>query len=119
MLAIDEYNNISIVQGNTATIDITPLDDDDKPVIMENGDKIIFSVKSIRKTLITKVLTADMQDDEGYLTLEITPEDTLYLPPDKYYYDCLFIAANGEAYTFIGKAIFEISKAISRKDDVT
>lgn len=45
MLTIDEYNNISIVQG----IDITPLDDDDKPVIMESDDKIIFSVKSIRK----------------------------------------------------------------------
>lgn len=118
MIDID-VNDIEIVQGNTAEIDITPLEDDDTPVIMQDGDKVIFTVALGRKTYIKKELTAAMQNEDGSLTLMLNPEDTMSMPPIDYEYDCLFIFADGNPYTFIKKAKFTVDKAISKKDDVT
>lgn len=120
MIDID-VNDIEIVQGNTAEIDITPLEDDsvDTPVIMQNGDKVIFTVALGRKTYIKKELTAAMQNEDGSLTLMLSPEDTINMPPIDYEYDCLFIYADGRPYTFIQKAKFTVDKAISKKGDVT
>lgn len=118
MIDID-VNDIEIVQGNTAEIDITPLEDDDTPVIMQSGDKVIFTVALGRKTYIKKELTAAMQNEDGSLTLILNPEDTMTMPPIGYEYDCLFIYADGSSYTFIQKAKFIVDKAISKKGDVT
>lgn len=118
MIDID-VNDIEIVQGNTAEIDITPLEDDDTPVIMQDGDKVIFTVALGRKTYIRKELTAAMQNKDGSLTLTLSPEDTINMPPIDYEYDCLFIFADGSSYTFIQKAKFIVDKAISKKGDVT
>lgn len=118
MIDID-VNDIEIVQGNTAEIDITPLEDDDTPVIMQDGDKVIFTVALGRKTYIRKELTAAMQNEDGSLTLTLSPEDTINMPPIDYEYDCLFIFADGSSYTFIQKAKFTVDKAISKKGDVT
>lgn len=118
MIDID-VNDIEIVQGNTAEIDITPLEDDDTPVIMQDGDKVIFTVALGRKTYIKKELTAAMQNEDGSLTLTLSPEDTINMPPIDYEYDCLFIFADGSSYTFIQKAKFTVEKAISKKGDVT
>lgn len=118
MIDID-VNDIEIVQGNTAEIDITPLEDDDTPVIMQKGDKVIFTVALGRKTYIKKELTAAMQNKDGSLTLTLSPEDTINMPPIDYEYDCLFIFADGSSYTFIQKAKFTVDKAISKKGDVT
>lgn len=118
MIDID-VNDIGIVQGNTAEIDITPLEDDDTPVIMQEGDKVIFTVALGRKTYIRKELTAAMQNEDGGLTLTLSPEDTINMPPIDYEYDCLFIFADGSSYTFIQKAKFTVDKAISKKGDVT
>lgn len=118
MIDID-VNDIEIVQGNTAEIDITPLEDDDTPVIMQSGDKVIFTVALGRKTYIKKELTAAMQNEDGSLTLMLNPEDTMTMPPIDYEYDCLFIYADGSSYTFIKAAKFTVEKAISKKGDVT
>lgn len=120
MIDID-VNDIEIVQGNTAEIDITPLEDDsvDTPVIMQDGDKVIFTVALGRKTYIRKELTAAKQNKDGSLTLTLSPEDTINMPPIDYEYDCLFIFADGSSYTFIQKAKFTVDKAISKKGDVT
>lgn len=118
MIDID-VNDIEIVQGNTAEIEITPLEDDDTPVIMQDGDKVIFTVALGRKTYIRKELTAAMQNEDGSLTLTLSPEDTINMPPIDYEYDCLFIFADGSSYTFIQKAKFTVEKAISKKGDVT
>jgi len=114
MIDID-VNDIEIVQGNTAEIDITPLEDDDTPVIMQNGDKVIFTVALGRKTYIRKELTAAMQNEDRSLTLMLNPEDTINMPPIDYEYDCLFIFADGSSYTFIQKAKFTVDKAISKR----
>lgn len=118
MIDTDNLNNIAMVQGNTAEIDITPLEDDDTPVIMQEGDKVIFSVAANRKKLIKKELTAAMQNEDGSLTLMLTPEDTMNIPPNEYKYDCLYVFEDGSSYTFIKKAKFKVDEAISKKGDV-
>lgn len=119
MLKIDAEGNITLTQGNSAEIAIVPYyNTEDEPIVPEDGDKVIFCVKCARKVIIRKELTAaDYDEEEQALKLIMKPEDTINLPPSDYRYDCLYIFANGEAYTFIDKAIFKIVEAIAKKGD--
>lgn len=118
MLVIDGNNNITLTQGNSAEIDITPLDTDGKPIELQEGDKVIFKVESCRKAVIERVLTAeDWDDEEKALKLILTPEETADLPCMAYTYDCLYIFADSSAYTFIDAAQFKIVKAIAKVGD--
>ena len=118
MLRIDSANNITITQGNSAEIDVTPLDADGKPIELQEGDKVIFKVESCRKEIYKKELTAeDWDDEEEALKLILTPEDTADLPCMRYAYDCLYIFADGSAYTFIDAAQFKVVKAIAKVGD--
>lgn len=118
MLKIDDKGNITLTQGNSAEIALQPYYTDDEPISPEEGDKVIFRAEYGRKTILNKELTAaDYDAEEQAFKLILDPEDTLYLPPNDYSYDCLYIFANGEAYTFIDKAVFKIVKAIAKKGD--
>lgn len=118
MLMIDGSNNITLTQGNSAEIDVTPLDAEGEPIELQEGDKVIFKVESCRKAVIERVLTAeDWDDEEKALKLILTPEETADLPCMKYSYDCLFVFEDGSAYTFIDAAMFRIVKAIAKVGD--
>lgn len=118
MLEIDKYNNITITQGNSAEIDITPLDKEGKPYELQEGDKVIFKVESCRKEIIRQVLTAeDWDSEQDGLIMVLNPEDTVNLPCKEYTYDCLYIFADGSAKTFIDEAIFEVVRAIAKVGD--
>lgn len=118
MLEIDKYNNITITQGNSAEIDITPLDEDGKPYELQEGDKVIFKVESCRKEIIRRVLTAeDWDSEQDGLIMVLNPEDTVNLPCKEYTFDCLYIFADGSAKTFINAAMFKVVKAIAKVGD--
>lgn len=118
MLRIDSANNITLTQGNSAEIDVAPLDRDGEPIELQEGDKVIFKVESCRKVVIERVLTAeDYDSEEKALKLLLTPEDTVNLPCMAYTYDCLYIFSDGSAYTFIDAAQFKIVKAIAKVGD--
>lgn len=118
MLRIDSANNITLTQGNSAEIDVTPLDADGEPIELQEGDKVIFKVESCRKVVVERVLTAeDWDSEEEALKLILTPEETVSLPCMAYTYDCLYIFADGSAYTFIDAAQFKIVKAIAKVGD--
>ena len=115
MLKIDSENNITLTQGNSAEINITPVDSDGNTVVPEQGDMIVFTIKYCSKELFRKVLgTEDWDIEEEALKLILNPKDTADLPPNNYAYDCLYIFADGSAYTFIDKAIFRVVRAISK-----
>lgn len=120
MLKIGKDNEIVLTQGNSAEIDITPLDEDGEPIELQEGDKVIFKVMwRQRNRILKKELTAaDWDSEEKALKLLLTPEDTVYLPEGNYVYDCLYIFADGSAYTFIDAAVFKIVKAIAKVGDV-
>jgi hypothetical protein len=118
MLDIDKYNNITITQGNSAEIDITPLDEEGKPYELQEGDKVIFKVESCRKEIIRRVLTAEAWDSEqDGLIMVLNPEDTVNLPCKEYTFDCLYIFADGSAKTFIDAAMFKVVRAIAKVGD--
>lgn len=118
MLDIDKYNNITITQGNSAEIDITPLDEEGKPYELQEGDKVIFKVESCRKEIIRRVLTAeDWDSEQGGLIMVLYPEDTVNLPCKEYTFDCLYIFADGSAKTFIDAAMFKVVRAIAKVGD--
>lgn len=118
MLDIDKYNNITITQGNSAEIDITPLGEDGKPYELQEGDKVIFKVESCRKEIIRRVLTAeDWDSEQDGLIMVLNPEDTVNLPCKEYTFDCLYIFADGSAKTFIDAAMFKVVKAIAKVGD--
>ena len=115
MLKIDRANNITLTQGNSAEIDITPIDTAGEPVVLEEGDMVVFTIKHCRKEVFRKVLGAEDWDvDEKALKLILNPEDTADLPPCNYEYDCLYIFEDGSAYTFIDRATFKLVRAISK-----
>ena len=131
MLRTDSANNITITQGNSAEIDVTAYDEEGNPIELQEGDKVIFKVECNGKEIIKKVLTSENFDsEEKALKLILKPEDTINLPLEKhitpsggsyydtsYYYDCLYIFADGSAYTFIDAAQFKIVKAIAKVGD--
>lgn len=118
MLRIDRANNIAITQGNSAEIDITPLDEDGKPYELQEGDKVIFKVESCRKEIIRRVLTAeDWDSEQDGLIMVLDPEDTVNLPCKEYTFDCLYIFADGSAKTFINAAMFKVVRAIAKVGD--
>ncbi|MCR5815969.1 MAG: hypothetical protein K6F91_03715 [Ruminococcus sp.] len=119
MLRIDSANNITLTQGNSAEIDVTPLDADGEPIELQEGDKVIFKVMWRRRNRILKkeLTAADWDSEEKALKLILTPEDTVYLPEGMYEFDCLYIFADGSAYTFIDAAQFKVVKAIAKVGD--
>lgn len=118
MLRIDRANNITITQGNSAEIDITPLDEEGKPYELQEGDKVVFKVESCRKEIIRRVLTAeDWDSEQDGLIMILNPEDTVNLPCKEYTFDCLYIFADGSAKTFINAAMFKVVKAIAKVGD--
>ena len=120
MLKIGKDNEIVLTQGNSAEIDITPLDEDGEPIELQEGDKVIFKIMwRQRNRILKKELTAaDWDSEEKALKLLLTPEDTVYLPEGNYAYDCLYIFADGSAYTFIDATQFKVVRAIAKVGDV-
>jgi predicted amino acid racemase len=78
MFDIFDKNVIRIARGNSASINITPIDTDTgTPVILQEGDKVLFTVKNQNgATVMKKVLTsADYDDGEDTsLNCSIEPD---------------------------------------------
>lgn len=103
MLTITSSNVLKLTKGNSCIIDITPIDATTKqPVILQSGDKVLFTVKGYSGTVLQKTLTeADYDDGDTSLNCAINPEDTVDLPVGEYAYDCLYLTDDGQAVTFI------------------
>jgi hypothetical protein len=117
---IFDENIIEITRGNSAIIDITPIDTDTgAPYKLSEGDRVLFTLKSKRGTKVfQKVLTnADYESEEDdSLNLELAPEDTIDLISGEYLYDCLLITKDIQAATFISSTLI-IKEAIGLYTD--
>ena len=93
MFNVFDSNIIKIVRGNSALIDITPIDTETgDPIILESSDKVLFTAKDRNgNTVIQKQLTSqDYSDPEDpSLNCIIDKEDTVDLLTGEYKYDCL------------------------------
>lgn len=112
--------NITLTRGNTAELLILPTNEDGTPYILEENDKVLFTVKNgIGKEMLQKEISSTAQDAEtGEITVVLSPEDTIRMNPQAYTYDVLLVTASGDAYTFIPQSAFEITLAVGSKTDL-
>lgn len=121
MFNLFDDNRIEITKGNTATIDITPIDDNTgEPIILGKGDYVLFTVKSRNGTkVIQKTLTMDNYDDDSdkSINCDLESSDTSSLLTGEYAYDCLLVTSDGQAVTFISSSLV-IKEAIGIYNDI-
>lgn len=117
-MLIIKGTDIQLTRGNSANISLLLTDDQGQAVTLDNGDKVIFKVKTPTGTdKIIKILTNADYGETG-LDLTMSPNDTLDMQCGTYVYDCILVLANGEAYTFIGESKFVLLRAIGTIEDV-
>lgn len=84
--------------------------------ILSEGDLVYFFLSrpndSFEQAFLVKKYTYENQDPDGYIRIELTPEDTAYIHPGDYYYT-VKLAINAESseeeiYTIIPKTKFLI-----------
>ena len=116
-----DANALTLVRGNSAIIDITPIDEDTKePIRLEVGDKVLFTIKThmgiakLQKTL-TSADYSDEQDNS--LNCILYPDDTIDWGTGEYLYDCLLVTNGGIAVTFISSTIY-IANALGDINDL-
>lgn len=116
-----DTNRLVLTEGNSAIIDITPLNEDSgEPIKLNEGDKVLFTIKtSFGKLKLQKELTNADYDSEQDTSLNcvINREDTLGWASGEYFYDCLLIYSDGTTLTFISSTI-RIEKALGKYTDV-
>lgn len=109
MFNIFDDNVIEITRGNSALINITPIDTDTgAPFKLSEGDKVLFTLKNKRgANVLQKTLTSENYDDEedDSINLELEPEDTINLISGEYLYDCLLITSEDQVATFISSSL--------------
>lgn len=108
-------NRLVITAGNSAIIDITPINEDTGlPIKLNEGDKVLFTVKStLGRTMLQKTLTNEDYDgaEDDSLNCVLDPGDTVDWYPDEYLYDCLMITTDGTSITFISSTL-KVNKAL-------
>lgn len=114
-----DSNALEITQGNSAVIDITPLDGETgNPIRLNDGEKVLFTIKTpmghfkLQKTLTNA--DYDNQEDDS-LNCVLEPDDTIDWGSGTYLYDCLLITQT-EAITFISST-FTVKKALGKYTD--
>ena len=113
-------NTIEVFRGNSKYLGVFPMDSTgENPVILGENDKVVFSVKGLLKTYITKTFTKQDQDAEtGEIIVRLSPEETSSMLPGSYLYDCLYVfGETNDSYTFIEPAEFVVLDTISKIGD--
>lgn len=110
-----DNNALVLVRGNSAIIDITPIDEETKePIRLGVGDKVLFTIKTPMGALkLQKTLTsADYSDEQdNSLNCVIYPDDTIEWGVGEYLYDCLLVTHDGTVATFISST-FTLENAL-------
>lgn len=107
---------ITLYRGNSANYIIKPVYDSGEDVTLQEGDKILFVVRSSpdsrARVYLSKTLTMADYDEEGQLILSFAPQDTVNMQEYTYYYDLSVGFADGTFYTFIPFSKFVILPAL-------
>ena len=94
-------DNIEMIQGDSAEFEISVSDYE-----VEEGDKIVFTVKDL--------LGKEIDATSGIVILH--PEDTRDAKPGVYRYDVEFRRHDGEIYTIIAPHLFVLEGDITLPD---
>jgi len=116
-----DANALTLVRGNSAIIDITPINDETKePIRLEVDDKVLFTIKThMGTTKLQKTLTsADYSgEQDSSLKCMIYPNDTIDWGTGEYLYDCLLVTHDGTVTTFMSST-FTLAPALGVYTDL-
>lgn len=104
-------NNIRLTRGDTAYLTVPITMDNGEEYAIQNGDTLVMSVK---RTVDDSEYCFQkfVQNDN---TIHIDPVDTDVLPFGKYKYDIQLNKADGDVFTLIDVATFEILPEVTCK----
>lgn len=109
---------IEFVRGTTNCFEVALKDPDGNAVQMQEGEKLIFGVKSNKNNAeydLKKIITMDSLVDGAYV-VRLDPEDTIDLPFGNYYYDVGFQTEDAY-YMVVECSPFILSSNITQKED--
>ena len=101
-----EDNAITITRGDSARIDITVYDAHGEEYELQEGDALVFTVKS-------SVNDKEKLIQKSGAVININPQDTQDLDYGKYVYDVQITLANGTVNTIIEPSVFKIASEVS------
>lgn len=108
---------ISIIRGTTNTFGISLTDEYGSPVLLEEGQEIVFGVK--KKVTDVDCLfvkrTTGLVDDVYCFTID--PSDTIDLDVGKYYYDVGIQHGDSIYYNAIESSTFNLEQNITKLGD--
>jgi len=104
-----KYNKIMLTRGDSASILVEVYDLDGKQYEIQADDVITMSVKKPGSDFIAIEKTAT---PEHYIIFN--PEDTAYLSVGLYQYDVQLEMANGNVYTIVPPAIFDLTDEVTQ-----
>ena len=116
-------NNIALYRGNSADFVLKPIYEDGTDVTLEEGDRILFTVRSRpdahSMTVYSRVFSQRDYDGESQMILHLKPADTVKFPVHTYWYDVAICFADGSFYTFVPFSRFDILPALGDVDMLT
>lgn len=101
-------NDIKMIRGDTARFEIEILNQNEEPYSLQEGDKLVFTVKknvSTRCVALQKQITGE--------TFTITHDDTKNMAYGEYVYDVQLTQANGDVTTVIPPSSFYLDKEVN------
>lgn len=103
-------------QATTFTDSISLVDENENPVELSDGDKLIFGVKAHYSAdyIVKRVFTSN-DIFKGAYSINITPEE-LDIPPGRYFYDVRLQKTNGDFIPIVPKSNFDVLETESRKE---
>lgn len=111
-------NTMTLTKNNSAEFIISPTVADENgtiPYILQEGERIIFTVKSrySDEKLIEKILTSEDYEDTE-LIIRLTRQETSVLDVGTYVYDVAFQPSTDDKFqTFIPLSYFNVVKRVS------
>ena len=105
-----EDNDIYLTRGDTAYIGLDLTDNEGEPFEGTLDDTVTFSVKK----------QIDETEDYAFqvsvplgVNIKILPEHTKALEYGRYYYDIQLNMANGDVFTIVEKAVFNLTQEVT------
>jgi len=121
MFKINSDNTIVLTKDNSCEFSVNPtVSDPDNPekqipYILQEGERIIFTIKSrySDEKLIEKILTSEDYENSE-LIIRLTRQETSVLDVGTYVYDVAFQPVGTDKFeTFIGLAEFKVVRRVS------
>ena len=95
-----EYQNITMIAGNTVAFNVEIFDDEGNPVAVDSADFVCKKDVNGSETVFHKSLESGISQDSGMMYVRIAPEDTREAEAGRYFY-AFQIGKGGDIFTLM------------------